>query len=666
MRFDTTGLFWNDAKEPKISKAKEKRVSTPPEPVWERPDYLPYLDEAMAFEPNLFTDAELLAARDNREQLAWDIESYPNFFSVAFESVQSGKQLYFESTDDSPWFDKAKLDWVLRNFTLIDFNGEYFDRFIADIAVKPGTTCSHMYAATKNIIEDCIRGYIVRQQFGARKIDIDHIDLIELTALSPSLKTMAGRLGSPLMMDLPFKPGTTLSKPQQVITKWYNFNDLRNTILLYKGHEKNIRLREEFGAQYGLDLRSKSDAQMAEAIFRSEYRKRTGRDPEKRQYPPGYSFKFDMPKWVRFQTPNLQWLYQAVVDADFILNEAGYVVEPPAFKDLQIPIGNNKYTFGIGGLHSCESSIAHFTSGMYFLVDHDVASYYPKLILNSGKVPPAIGAMFVPLFGGIVDQRLAAKAIDKKGAKAEGLKIVVNGSFGKTMDPWSCLYGPELGMQTTISGQLALLMMIEQATLAGFEITNANTDGVVIKGTLDRRDDLTIVVKEWERQTGLEMETTDYAATFSRDVNNYIAVDTQGKVKAKGVYGDATLKKNPQTQICADAVSAYLSKGTPVETTIRECRDINKFITVRNARGGAAFVREGQEPQYVGKVVRYYYPVGETGQLVTINKGHQVAGSDGSRPIMRYTEFPSDIDYDKYISIARENLALLGLNISQE
>jgi len=666
MRFDTTGLFWNDAKEPKVSKAKEKRIATPPEPVWLEPDYLPYLDEATGWEPDCFTDVELWEAAKRGEKLAYDVESYPNFFSVAFQSIESGKCLYFESTDTNPSFDKAKLDWVLRNFTLVGFYSEHYDRYIVDIAVKPGTTCNHMYAATQSLIEHGIKGHIVRQQFGARKVAIDQIDLIELTALAPSLKTMAGRLGSPLMMDLPFKPGTYLSLPQKAITKWYNFNDLRNTILLYRAHEKNIVLREQFGRQYGVDLRSKSDAQMAEAIFRSEYRKRVGRDPEKREFPEGYSFRFDMPKWVRFSTPNLQWLYQAVIDAEFVLNAAGYVVEPPAFKDLQIPIGTNKYTFGIGGLHSCESSIAHFTSGLYFLRDHDVASYYPKLILNSGKVPPAIGNMFVPLYQGIVDQRLAAKARDKKGAEAEGLKIVVNGSFGKTMDPWSCLYGPELGMQTTISGQLALLMMIEQATLAGFEITNANTDGVVIKGTLDRLDDLAIVVKQWEQQTGLEMETTDYAATFSRDVNNYIAVDTSGKVKAKGAYGETTLKKNPSMQICSDALSAYLAKGTPIEETIRGCRDLNKFVTVRNARGGAAFVREGQKPEYVGKVVRYYYPIGETGQLVTIAKGHQVAGSEGSRPIMRYTEFPSDIDYDRYIMIAKENLALLGLNLSQE
>lgn len=174
------------------------------------------------------------------------------------------------------------------------------------------------------------------------------------------------------------------------------------------------------------------------------------------------------------------------------------------------------------------------------------------------------------------------------------------------------------------------------------------------------------VVSEWERQTGLEMETTEYAATFSRDVNNYIAVDKEGKVKAKGYYGTASLKKNPEFQICADAISAYLSKGTPLEQTIRGCADINKFVKVRRVTRGAAFIVDGESPEYVGKIVRFYLSNDEkAGMLVTADKGHTVPTSEGCKPIMRYNgSIPSDIDYDRYIAIAEENLTLLGLSLS--
>jgi hypothetical protein len=675
MRFDDAGLFWNDTKPPKPPKA-EKIKRTPPDPVWNGPDYLPHFDEAQYWEPEVMSDEELLEAKRLGDRLVWDTESYPNYWSAGFTNIRTGKHLLFE--DGREWglsFDKRKLDWILRNFTLIDFKGEDYDRHTAAIAVKPGTDASHMYSATQQIIEFGVPGWMVVKQMGARKVQMDHIDLIELTPLAPSLKIMAGRLGSPLMMDLPFKPGTYLTWNQTRVLRWYMFNDNRNTELVYHAHEANIRLREEFGPKYGVDLRSRSDAQIAESIFRAEVRKRTGRDPK--PIPFTGAFKFRMPDWVQFQTSELRALKQAVIEANFVVGETGYVQEPEAFKDLKIQIGSGLYTFGIGGLHSNEKSVAHCIFGRdgqrrYILRDHDVGSYYPKLILNSGYYPPAIGPIFTSIYQDIIDRRLKEKAIDPKGVWALGLKIVGNGTFGKTSDPFSVLYYPPLMVQTTISGQLALFMMIERAHLAGMEVTNANTDGVVIKCPVEQDEALKALTKDWERATGLEMETKDYVATFSRDVNSYIAIDTKYKAKRKGWYKEngcngrpdnEQIKKNPTAEIVGDAIEEFLTHGTPIIKTITESRNINKFVTVKQAQGGGAFVEPGCAPVYLGKAVRFYKSAGSKGEIITVKKGHLVGGSEGCRPIMRYTEtFPQDIDYEFYVQMAEEHLALLGFN----
>jgi hypothetical protein len=659
MRFDETGLFWNDYKPPRVTKERIKRI--PPDPVWLKDDYLPYLDEALAFDPPLFTDSELIEAALRKEPLVWDIESYPNYWSVGFMSIVSGKCVVFESSEDEPDFNKSKLDWVARNFKLIDFNGEHYDRWILNIAVKPNTDYVDMFDATERIINWNMRGWEVCRNFGARKVDINHIDLFELTKLSPSLKTMAGRLGSGLMMDLPFKPGTPLNWNQQRITFWYMFNDLRNTLLLYNAHLENIKLRENLGPRYNLDLRSKSDAQMAEAIFRKETFRRTGKVPKPPQAIPGYSFKFQMPSWIQFLTKNLQWVRSAVENADFIINDAGYVVMPEILGDLVIPIGAGQYKMGIGGLHSHEESTSHVASNDMILKDFDVPSYYPKLILATGLYPPSIGPIFIPIFSGIVDERLEAKARKEK-TKADALKIVVNGTFGKTLDPYSVMYYPELGIQTTLTGQLALLMLIERVTLAGFEVVSANTDGVVIKASKSQDNLLMQIIQGWEQDSGLELEPTEYYALLSRDVNNYIAIKPDGTTKSKGLYGKMGLEKNPQTEICWDAIVAFLTKGTPIEHTIRECRDINKFVSVRNVRGGCAKIY-ADATEYVGKVARWAYFKDETGEIVTCAKGHIVPQSEGARPIMRYNDnFPEDLDYNRYIQIANEQLTNMGYN----
>lgn len=64
---------------------------------------------------------------------------------------------------------------------------------------------------------------------------------------------------------------------------------------------------------------------------------------------------------------------------------------------------------GIGGLHSSESSISHYSNDDYVLRDNDVARYYPQLILNSGKFPLALGEAFRQEFQSIADARLKAK-----------------------------------------------------------------------------------------------------------------------------------------------------------------------------------------------------------------------------------------------------------------
>lgn len=679
MRFDSDGLFWQELPVVKVSAAKEKRLAIPPEPVWLKPDYLPGLDEAIAFRPDMYTEGELMEACIAKERLVFDIESYPNFFCIGFRGVDSGKHLYFECDELSSVAGHELLKWVLTNFTVISFYGMGYDQYIAPLACMQYRAAA-MYGATVKIIEEKKRGYDVLKEYRCERLEMDHIDVIELTPLHPSLKKMAGRLGSPMMMDLPVPPGTICTPEQKTIIRWYMFNDLRNTELVYRKHEENIKLRERFGAQYGLDLRSKSDAQMAEAIFRAKVKEFTGRHPQKQKVRVGHKFQFQMPKWVQFKTETFRWVKQVVENAWFEIGEHGYVIMPQELTDMVIPVNGKSYKMGIGGLHSQEERTYHVATNGWKLRDHDVASYYPKLILMTGMFPPGVGDVFRIIYSGIVDERIEAKEGAGREKKqngetqiyielqvtADGLKIVVNGTFGKTMDKHSVVYHPELGIQTTVSGQLALLMAIESVELGGMSVVNANTDGIVIKFHESQEEQLKAIMQEWENATTLQMETTDYIGLFSRDVNSYIAVkqdpDT-GKVSAKrkGAFGGASIKTDPSNEICADAVSEFLCKGTPLEQTIRASTDIKKFVDIKNATGGCCKVWDESRTEYIGRVARWYRSTAVDGLIVKNKNGHAVPGSEKGRPVMRLPEtFPEDIDYEYYISTATDMLAGTG------
>jgi hypothetical protein len=71
-----------------------------------------------------------------------------------------------------------------------------------------------------------------------------------------------------------------------------------------------------------------------------------------------------------------------VATADFMVGYSGRIGMPKELSDLQIPIGNSLYTMGIGGLHSNESSVCHLADKDTEIVDRDVRSYYPRIILN--------------------------------------------------------------------------------------------------------------------------------------------------------------------------------------------------------------------------------------------------------------------------------------------
>jgi hypothetical protein len=164
------------------------------------------------------------------------------------------------------------------------------------------------------------------------------------------------------------------------------------------------------------------------------------------------------------------------------------------------------------------------------------------------------------------------------------------------------------------------------------------------------------IVAEWEKQTGFATEETRYRALYSRDVNNYIAIKEGGGVKLKGAFAPAGLMKNPTNEICVDAILKDLTAGVPVLDTIEACRDIRKFISIRQVKGGA--VKDGE---YLGKAVRWYYARGETGAIHYKLNNYTVARSEGAKPLMQLPEkFPTDVDTSWYVREAYSLMMDIG------
>lgn len=635
-----------------------------------------------------------------KHTLTLDLEVYKDYFLAQFKRIDNGRVLAFEKYDGCE-LDIKPIRMIMQTYRVITFNGMDYDLPMLCYAMI-GASNEELKAASDAIILENLRGWQFEQRYGVRvPQNWDHIDLKEpVPGVKISLKLYGARLHSRKLQDLPYDPSDSITPAMREELKRYCENDLDTTADLLaeatKPSDNIIETREKLSKEFGIDLRSKSDAQIAEVAIKSRVSALKGEPVYRQDIKPGTRYKYLPPPFMKFQSQIMRDVFKVVCDSDFVVNADGSVDTPAAMARLKVSIGSSIYTMGIGGLHSTEETVAHIASAGVLLRDRDVVSYYPSLILQCGLFPENMGKLFQQVYKDFFDRRIAAKKAGDKST-AQTLKIVLNGAYGKLGSSFSVLYAPNLMIQVTITGQLALLMLIERMEAAGIPVVSANTDGIVMACPARLEPKMLEIVAQWERDTGLETEETQYTALYSRDVNNYLAIKPDGKVKTKGVLTASDAQHNPTNEIVKQAVILQLSKGIPIGQTILGCRDVRQFLRVARVTGGAQlplntraldnWERDGDkwvqthngktykekrksrpapvivtdEATYLGKVVRFYRSTKSRTHIEYVSNGNKVGNSDNAMPLMTLDgSFPDDIDYGFYLKEANDLLREIG------
>ena len=638
-----------------------------------------------------------------------DIETFHDFFYIGMKREEDGKRIGVEYSTRSPEWDR---DWVrnifLRN-TTVGYNSIGYDLPMIWYSLQDGVTNEMLKAASDRIIKGGIKWWEVEEALGIRipwDVKKRHIDLIEPQPNDfASLKSLNGRMHGIQLQDLPYDPDIRPTGEQMdAIAHYCLHSDLDATERLYQTLKEPLELRIALGEIYGKDFRSKSDAQIGEAIVKIRAEELTGIAPRRVETKPGTIFKYEIPSYVTFETPQLKAMLERLRETEFIVDKNGKVNLPDWLSESKIKIGQSVYQMGIGGLHSTETSRSVHSNSTHILVDADVASQYPSIIMSLGLAPKSLGKTFLDVYGQIKTDRLKAKKRAKEikdelpgvndperiaALKLELIqcqvqdksgKVALNGVYGKLGSPYSVLYAPNLLIATTLTGQLTLLMLAERAEARGISVVSGNTDGLLFycprekyaglkKDQKDRLNPsvLSEVTDEWERLTGFDLEFGEYRAIYNLSVNSYYAIKASGGHKRKGPVGNpwnqhpddfdqvrGQLMKNPQMTICSDAALNFIKDGTPIERTIRDCTDIRQFVTVIKASKGATW-----KGNYLGKTVRFYWATG--GEPIFEAVPHEKTGNfkkvpktDGAAECMRLPDsLPLDIAYERYIEEAQ-------------
>lgn len=610
-----------------------------------------------------------------KEFVTCDTECLPNYFLITFRLIRTGQCIHFEKFNDSE-LDLENIRLMMKKYHIVTFNGIRYDALMIEGALRFFTN-EQLKALSDDIIQEGKPfgkpPYKIRREWGIKQLKFDHTDIIDVCPLKASLKMYLARAHFKKLFEMPVPHHLPVTKAQTKLIKDYCETDNEGTAFLYHHLKGEFELRDALGKKYGIDLRSKSDQQIAEEIYKVELKNKHGVTAKKAKSKVGETFFYKAPYFLKLKTKAANDLLKEFQSEPIKIGKSGHCEF--SFSNFsekyKLTLGGKVYTMGLGGIHSTEKKTRH-TNERHIIKDVDVASFYPFLIINMGLFPEQLTKAFLVVFKSIVDERLKAK-YSMLEIVAESLKIVINGTFGKTSDKFSILYAPELMATVTITGQLLQVMLIEMFNEKGIEVISANTDGIVVKYEPHLDEAFNDCVLSWELETNCNLEASDYESLNSRDVNNYIAVKTKPikkdaqdfdsyyQVKGKGEFADSdshfySLRNNPTASICSEAVKIFLKTGESIEHTIYSCEDITKFLSIRTCNPS------GQKDGVVlGKILRWYYGKHELGAIHSTKSGNKVAKTEGAVPMLDIPdEWPDDLDYKWYIDEAYKMLKNVG------
>lgn len=513
----------------------------------------------------------------------YDIECFPNFFSYSGLNKTTGEIVQFYIFNGADELEKLyNYIWVDKKVThQIGFNNLNYDYPMLHFIYqnyetlrkqKPEKVTAKLYKRSQEIIAtefSAIRHHWVT----VPQLDLYRIYHFDNKAKRTSLKDIEIALNFPVVQDIPFNYDHTVEKDEIADILKYNLNDVQATYAFYLKSKDRIVMRDSLSREFDLDLLNANDPKIGSEIFISLIAKQSGTELDEIKKMRTSRDKIDLGDCVLptigFKCPEFSNLLRTI--------KATTITETKDSMDHSVVYKGFKYDFGLGGIHGCITAGIYVSDDDHYVYDIDVTSFYPNLSIVYGFHPEHFGSAFCDIYKSVFDKRSAAKKAGNKVVN-EGLKLALNGVFGKSNSEFSPFYDPKFTMQITVNGQLLIAMLAKALADLGVTILQANTDGITIKCHKDTFDRVQQICTRWEQGTKLQLEYKHYTKMVIRDVNNYMAIDTDGKVKYKGCFEiDKEYHKDPSFKVVTIALSEFYTNGTPVKETIEKHTNIYDF-----------------------------------------------------------------------------------------
>jgi len=552
----------------------------------------------------------------------FDIETYPNVFTLAVEHAEAPLHWMFEISDlrnDSRQIVEFLQFLKDTDSRMVGFNNLGFDYPVIHTLVRMGQSDANtLYQKAMAIInsqdDDGSKWmHMVKpsDQF-VQQIDLFKIHHFDNRARSTSLKVLEFNMRSDSIEDLPFPVGTVLNREQIEVLKSYNKHDVAQTKAFYHHTLDMIHFREELTRKYARDFMNHNDTKIGKDYFTMKLEEAgvacydfgpKGRTPRQTKRPVIHLKDAILP-WINFEHPEfnrvMNWL-----KAQTITETKG------VFTDLTATVNGFTFVFGLGGIHGSVESEVIESDGEYVIVDLDVTSYYPNLAITNGFHPAHLGKEFVSIYKHLFEQR---KQYPKKSAESAMLKLALNGVYGDSNNQFSIFYDPLFTMSITLNGQLLLCLLAEGLMhIPGLRLIQVNTDGLTVRVPRANKMLVDLARAAWQSRTGLNLEEAVYKAMMIRDVNSYIGVFEDGSTKRKGAYEyKVGWHQNAGGLVVPKVAEKVLVEGAPIRETVEQWPDIMDFMlrTKVPRSSHLAIEWDNQPPQKIQNITRYYISEG--------------------------------------------------------
>ena len=308
----------------------------------------------------------------------YDIEVFPNFFSVTLKNTESGNIVSFEISDRRNDMINIIRVFLNSNIYFVGFNSMHYDAPVISYIILnyKGLIKKSIYEITAEL--KTFSDKVINSETSASWTKYKYANLfddLDLLAMKWSQKLRTSLKALQVTMqyknveeyDGDFNAFLPRSDYDKVLA--YNKNDVESTEELLNRSVKDIELRLGVEREFGISALNKDGVNLGMEIIKTKYLERTGllwsEIKDLRSPCDNLCLKDIIFPYIKFETPVLQNLLKELKSTCIDPNDNTF--------ERNFLLGGISHTLALGGLHSVSESDIFEPDSNTLLIDQDVA-----------------------------------------------------------------------------------------------------------------------------------------------------------------------------------------------------------------------------------------------------------------------------------------------------